>query len=214
MAKKRRKKPKSTSKWVLLASGFMLLLMTVGFMIPPDTGTQNQETIPPTIDDDEIRGNPYAPVTIISFSDYECDFCKDSESTIEQILFMYPEQVRFVFRDFPLRDKYPNSEKAAEAAECAGEQGKYYEYHDKLFENQGALGVDNLKQYAADLGLDTTTFNTCLDSGAMSQEVQTDRSDGLKAGVEGVPTFFINGKKLVGSAPFQSFQALIDEELM
>ena len=211
MAKKRRNKSRSDSKWALAGIIFLLFLMTVGFLIPPETG-QNQETILPTVDDDAIRGNSYAPVTIISFSDYECDYCADAEVTIQYVLSTYPEQVSFVFRDFPI-ETYINSQKAAEAAECAGEQGKYWEMHDTLFKNQNALDISSLKQYAADLGLNTTAFNNCLDNGSMTQEVYADRSDGLKAGVNGVPTFFINGKKLVGAAPLESFQTAIEEEL-
>jgi protein-disulfide isomerase len=214
MAKTKRKKPKSSSKWAIAGVGALLILMTIGFMIPPQTGNnQKQETIAPTTENDEVRGNPYAPVKIIAFSDYECDYCKDAEQTINSLLSLYPDQVSFVFRDFPISGIHVYAEKAAEASECAGEQGKFWEMHDKLFENQNALTIQDLKQYAADLGLDTAAFNTCLDSGSMNQEVVSDRTDGLNAGVEGAPTFFINGKKLVGALPLQTFQATIEEEL-
>jgi protein-disulfide isomerase len=214
MAKTKRKKPKSSSKWAIAGVGALLILMTIGFMIPPQTGNnQKQETIAPTTENDEVRGNPYAPVKIIAFSDYECDYCKDAEQTINSLLSLYPDQVSFVFRDFPISGIHVYAEKAAEASECAGEQGKFWEMHDKLFENQNALTIQDLKQYAADLGLDTAAFNSCLDNGDMASEVQNDFNDGQAAGVSGTPTFFINGKMLVGAQPFDAFKAVIDAEL-
>jgi protein-disulfide isomerase len=169
------------------------------------------EVVDVSEDDDAVRGSANAQVTIIEFSDYECPFCARAAPTVEQILDTYGDQVKFIYRDFPL-GFHANAQKAAEAAECAGEQGKYYEYHDKLFDTQ-ALDLVSLKQHAADLGLDTTAFNSCLDNGDMASEVQKDFSDGQAAGVSGTPTFFINGKKLVGAQPFSAFKPLIDAEL-
>ena len=102
---------------------------------------------------------------------------------------------------------------AAEAAQCANAQGKFWEYHDKLFENQKALEAASLKQYAADLGLATETFNTCLDSGQFRSDVEADHQVGLQAGVTGTPAFFINGRFLNGAAPFEKFKVIIDDEL-
>jgi protein-disulfide isomerase len=164
-------------------------------------------------DDDTPRGSPDAKVKIIMFSDYQCPYCGRVEPTVEQIRETYGSDVVIYFRDFPLSSLHPYAQKAAEAAECAGEQGKYWEMHDKLFENQGALDVPSLKQYAADLGLDTAAFNSCLDNGDMASEVQNDFNDGQAAGVSGTPTFFINGKMLVGAQPFDAFKAVIDAEL-
>ncbi|MDP3026471.1 MAG: DsbA family protein, partial [Nanoarchaeota archaeon] len=104
-------------------------------------------------------------------------------------------------------------QKAAEASECAHEQDKFWEYHDKLFENQNALTVEDLKKYASDLKLDTIKFNDCLDSGKYESEVQKDLSDGQKYGVSGTPAFFINGKLISGAQPFSVFQQIIEEEL-
>lgn len=170
------------------------------------------EIIEVSADDDAVRGPENAPVTIIEFSDYQCPFCGRAEATINQILETYPTQVKVIFRDFPL-GFHQHAQKAAEAAECAGEQGKYWEMHDKLFENQRALDVDSLKKYAAEIGLDTETFNSCLDNGDMASEVQKDFQDGQAAGVSGTPTFFINGEKLVGAQPFSAFKAVIDSKL-
>ncbi len=212
MAKQKPKKPRKVSPVIIVGAGIILLSMILS-MIPSDGGGRGQEIVPPTTDDDAMRGNPYAPVTIIAFSDYECDYCMDADLTISQILSEYSDKVNFVFRDFPLNEMYPRSQKAAEASECAGEQGKFWEMHDKLFENQAALTVDDLKKYSVDLSLNTTLFGQCIDSGAMTAEVVADRSDGEKAGVDAVPTFFINDRKLKGAQPIESFKAMIDEEL-
>jgi protein-disulfide isomerase len=182
-------------------------------MIPTGNTSSTSTVTVPTIENDAMKGTPYAPVTIIGFSEYECSYCKTADATIKQILADYPDKVNYVFRDFPLSDQHPHAEKAAQAAECAGTQGKYWEMHDVLFEHQDALAIADLKNYAAGLGLNATLFNECLDSGAMASEVLTDLSDGEKAGVDAVPTFFINGRKLKGAQPIDAFKAIIDEEL-
>ena len=167
------------------------------------------------VDDDTILGDKNAPVTIVEFSDYECPFCERFYSqTFGQIEDKYIKtgKVKFVYRDFPL-SFHANAQKAAEAAECAGEQGKYFEMNKKLFEGGVSGGVTSFKQYASDIGLDKTEFNTCLDSGTMAPEVQKDFIDGQKAGVSGTPAFFINGKLLTGAQPFSAFKQIIDGEL-
>ena len=179
----------------------------------PETQPEPEpEVVEVSADDDTPRGSPSAPVKIIMFSDYQCPYCSSAEATVDQIRETYGDDVVIYFRDFPL-SSHQFAQKAAEAAECAGEQGKYWEMHDKLFENQAELTVGDLKQYAADLGLNTDAFDSCLDSGAMTAEVQKDFSDGQAAGVSGTPTFIINGKVLVGAQPFSSFKPLIDAEL-
>lgn len=169
-------------------------------------------------DDDAVLGKVDAPVTIIEFSDYECPFCeKFFTETYPQLKKDYVDtgKVKIVFRDFPL-SFHPNAQKAAEAAECAGEQGgntAYFKMHDKLFQNQNDLSVNSLKKYAKEIGLDTAKFNSCLDSGKMASEIQKDESDGQAAGVSGTPAFFINGKLLEGAQPYSAFKKVIDEEL-
>jgi len=166
-------------------------------------------------DDDAVLGDPNAPITIIEFSDYECPYCKKFYlEAYPQLKKEYIEtgKVKLIFRDFPL-GFHQNAQKAAEAAECAGEQNKYYEMHDKLFENQKALSVSNLKDYAKQIGLDTTLFNSCLDSGQMEDEVKNDFNDGQSYGVSGTPAFYINGKQLVGAQPFEAFKNIIEQEL-
>jgi protein-disulfide isomerase len=163
-------------------------------------------------DDDPSIGPEDAPVTIIEFSDYECPFCAKVEPTIMQVLEAYGDDVRFVYRDFPL-DSHRDAQKAAEAAECADDQGKFWEYHDLLFANQGNLGVSSLRQFASDLDLDVDAFNDCLDSDKYEDEVKKDFQDGQAAGVGGTPAFFINGQLVSGAQPFSVFKQVIDAEL-
>lgn len=158
-------------------------------------------------------GTGNGKVVIEEFSDFECPFCGRAFPTVKQVLDEYGDQVDFVYKHFPLTSIHPRAQKAGEASECARDQSKFEEYHDKLFENQRALEVANLKQYAADLGLDTIKFNSCLDSDDKASIVNNDLQEGRQRGVSGTPTFFINGQKLVGAQPFESFKSVIDEQL-
>lgn len=167
------------------------------------------------MDDDAVRGNPDATVTIVEFSDFECPFCgRFYSQTYGQIKSEYIDtgKVKYVFRDFPL-GFHSKAQKAAEAAECAEEQGKFWEMHDMLFENQNNIAVKDIKGYARDLELDGEAFDECLDSGKYYDEVQEDMADGAGAGVTGTPAFFINGQMLSGAQPFSSFKQVIDAEL-
>ena len=167
------------------------------------------------IDDDSINGDEDAKVTIVEFSDYECPFCeKFYTGAYQQIKQKYIDtgKVNFVYRDFPL-SFHQNAQKAAEAAECAGEQDKYYEMHDLLFEKGVVGGASTYKQYAREIDLNTAKFDQCLDSGEMAQEVKNDFSAGQQLGVSGTPAFFINGQKLVGAQPFQAFEPIIEQAL-
>jgi protein-disulfide isomerase len=165
-------------------------------------------------DDDPSIGPADAPVTIIEFSDFQCPYCaRFNADTLPQILSDYGDRVRFVYRDFPLTSLHVNALKAAEASECANEQGAYWKYHDLLFQNQSALDDASLKNYAASLGLDTATFNQCLDSDKYMSEIQKDYQDGVAAGVQGTPAFFINGMPLSGAQPYSAFKTAIDAAL-
>ncbi|MEK6952940.1 MAG: DsbA family protein, partial [Nanoarchaeota archaeon] len=169
-----------------------------------------------SVDDDPILGKEDAPVTIVEFSDYQCPFCgrfeKDTFPTLKEE-YIDTGKVKLIFRDFPLTSIHPYAQKAAEASECADEQGKFWKYHDKLFENQEALTVDDLKKYADDLNLNNNKFENCLDSDSMKEEVKKDTDDGINYGVTGTPAFFINGIILEGAQPFENFKQIIDEEL-
>ncbi len=168
-------------------------------------------------DDDPAIGPEDARVVIIEFSDYQCPYCrKFALETLDRILEEYKGQVRFVYRDFPIENIHPYALKAAEAANCAGEQGRYFEYHDLLFEKQpewSQRGEEAFVEYAEQLGLDVGSFRACLASGRYEQEVRKDLQDGIEAGVTGTPTFFINGIPLSGAQPFEAFKAIIDAEL-
>lgn len=161
---------------------------------------------------DPVRGAASAPVTIIEFSDYQCPFCGRVNPTLEQVRKTYGDKVKIVFKDFPL-PTHPLAPKAAEAAHCAGEQGKYWEMHDQMFANQRALEVPELKRHATGLGLDAAKFNQCLDSGKHAGLVTAGQAQGEKMGVNSTPTLYINGRPLIGAQPFDAFKAVIDEEL-
>lgn len=165
-----------------------------------------------SVDDDASKGPATAPITLIEFSDFQCPFCKRARATVQQILDTYKDKVHYVFRDFPL-SFHKNAQKDAESAECAGEQGKYWEYNTLLWEKQGSQEVDQLKQYAKDMGLNANKFNECLDSGKFAKEIEKDESDGAAVGVTGTPAYFINGIFISGAQPFEKFQAVIDSEL-
>ena len=167
-------------------------------------------------DDDPVLGNKGAKLVIVEFSDFQCPFCKRfREQTFDQLKKEYIDtgKVRFVYRDYPLNAIHPQAQKAAEAAECADDQGKFWEYHDKIFENQQAIDVVSLKQYAVGLKLDTGKFDSCLDSGKYAEEVRKDTADGDNAGVQGTPHFVIGKSSLSGAQPFANFKAAIDAEL-
>ncbi|MCX8202556.1 MAG: DsbA family protein [Candidatus Micrarchaeota archaeon] len=161
----------------------------------------------------EPRGNPDAPITIIEYSDFQCPFCSKVQPTIEQILKDYDGKVKIYYEQFPLTQIHPNAQKAAEASLLAAEQGKFWEYHDILFKNQDKLDVKYLKEYASQLGLDAEKFNYGLDSGIKAQTVNKNLQEGIKNGVQGTPTFFINGHILTGAQPYSVFKQIIDSEL-
>jgi protein-disulfide isomerase len=159
-----------------------------------------------------MRGTAGAPVTIVEFSDYQCPYCGRAEPTIKRILQAYAGKVRIVYRDFPLPG-HDNAPKAAEAAHCAADQGKYWEMHDKMFDEQRALEIPNLKAYGRAVGVDGTKFDACLDGGVKSKDVEASARAGTDVGVHATPAFFINGRPLSGALPFESFQQIIDAEL-
>lgn len=159
-----------------------------------------------------VKGGANAPIEIIEFSDFQCPFCQRAQPTIEQVLKTYGDRVRLVYRHFPLGN-HPQARPAAEASECAAEQSRFWPYHDKLFANPSRLADADLKQHAAELGLDVSKFNACVDSHKYKAQVETDMRDGEEAGVSGTPAFFINGRMISGAQPFDAFKRVIEEEL-
>lgn len=164
---------------------------------------------------DFLKGGKDAKVTIVEYSDFECPFCGRAFPTVEQVMETYGDDVRLVYRHFPLNSIHPQAQKAAEASECAADQGKFWDYHDKLFANQDGVsaGVTQFKKWAVELGLNAAKFNSCLDSGDKAAAVQEDADSGSAAGVTGTPAFFINGVSVVGAQPFSTFKQVIDEQL-
>jgi protein-disulfide isomerase len=163
--------------------------------------------------DGPSRGPAGAPITIVEFSDFQCPYCIRAEETVKQVLAAYPDKVRLVYRDFPL-PMHPLAPKAAQASQCALDQGKYWELHGKLFEAGGKLEVPALKQYARDVGLDGDKFDKCLDSDQKKAVVDASQKAGEAVGVNGTPAFFINGRFLNGAVPLDEFKKIIDEELV
>jgi len=158
------------------------------------------------------RGPKNAPITVIAFSDFECPFCGRVLPTLKQIEEQYAGKVRVAFKNQPL-SFHPNAKPAAQAALAAHEQGKFWEYHDKLFANQRALDRASLERYAQELGLDMGKFKAALDSNKFEAQVNADMSEASRLGVSGTPTFFINGRMIVGAQGFDAFKRIIDEEL-
>jgi len=160
-----------------------------------------------------VRGATEAAVTVVEFSDFQCPFCKQAHPTLAQVLERYRGKVRLVYRDFPLEGLHPQARRAAEAARCARDQGKFWEFHDLLFTNSPQAADGDLKRYATQTGLDVTKFEGCLASGVHKAAVQRDIDEGTRLGVTGTPAFFVNGRPLSGAQPFEAFARMIDEEL-
>lgn len=161
---------------------------------------------------DPFLGGKEAKLTITVYSDFQCPFCSRVVPTVHQIAEAYGEQVKIVFRNYPL-SFHQFAQKAAEASECANVQGKFWEMHDSLFAHNTALTNDNLKMYAGQIGLDQEKFDSCLDNGDMKAEVQKDFEAGVAAGVQGTPAFIINGELISGALPFEDFKTVIDKQL-
>lgn len=177
-----------------------------------------------SVDGSAVKGDKNAKVTLVEFTDYQCPFCaRHFRDTLPQIENEYIKtgKVRYVLREFPLESIHPNAFKAAEAANCSGEQGKYWEMHDRLFANQNALAAKDLPGHAQVVGIDSAKFQQCLDSGKYTAKVRKDLNDAQKAGMTGTPTFFLgitdpkgaeikSVRKLVGAQPYAAFKDAID----
>ena len=159
-------------------------------------------------------GKPDAPVTLVEFSDFQCPFCRAAAPALRQVENKFGDKVQIVYRQFPIPSLHPNAFKAAEASLCANEQGKFWEMHDVMFEDQTKLAVSDLKQTARKLGMDGKKFDACLDTGRYVEQVQNDQRDGQRIGVSGTPAIYINGVLVDGgSVPFSTLEAKIQKEL-
>lgn len=159
------------------------------------------------------RGPEDAPVTIVEFSDYQCPYCKRAEPTVRRVLERYPEQVRFVYRHYPLDRIHPLARPAAEAAACAEAQGRFWDYHEKLFAPDANLETESLNAYAKEIGLDMDRFTRCVEERETRSQVESDVAAGQAAGVGGTPAFFVNGILMSGARPFEDFVGLIEQEI-
>jgi protein-disulfide isomerase len=162
-----------------------------------------------------VRGDASAPVTIVEFSDFHCPYCRTVQPTLLKLLDAYPGKVRLVYKDLPLDGLHPNARQASEAARCANDQGKFWQFHDVLY--SGTVGIDvsaeTLTGVATKAGLDLAAFKQCLDGDAHLEGIQRDVDHAGKLGLTGTPAFFVNGRLLTGAQPFEGFAKIIDEEL-
>jgi len=163
--------------------------------------------------DDPSQGNATAPIQVVEFSDFQCPFCQRVVPTLKQLRAKYGDKMRLVWKDFPLTQIHPQAFVAAQAGNCAREQGKFWEYHDRLFSNQQALQPEFLKNYAAEAGLDAAKFNECLDSAKYEARVQDSLGTGGKMGITSTPTLYVNGRMINGAQPIEVFEGIIDDEL-
>jgi protein-disulfide isomerase len=163
------------------------------------------------VKDTPIRGLPDAPVMVIEYADYECPYCQQAEPALSKMQADYKGKVAFAYKDVPL-PTHTRAQKASEAAHCAGAQGKYWEYHDLLLASK-QLEVSDLKQHALELKLDATAFNKCLDSGEQSQIVKSQLAQGVALGLQGTPSFFINGRFFSGGLNYDQLRAVVEEEI-
>ncbi|MFB6075566.1 MAG: DsbA family protein [Candidatus Aenigmatarchaeota archaeon] len=188
-----------------LVVGIIFLGSTVAYAMSfAFSNPQNQGILDP------VKGNEDAKVTIVEYSSYTCSFCGEAEKTIGNILSNYTGDVKVVFKSFPTDD---NSLKILHAAECANLQGKFWEYHNRLFNTELPISNDDLTSIAKEIGLDMDDFNNCRSLNSVQREVLNDRQEGIDKGVEGIPTFFINDKKVVGAQSYSTFKNIIERNL-
>jgi protein-disulfide isomerase len=160
-----------------------------------------------------FKGSEKAEVTIVKFEDFQCPYCKAVQPNYQEVLKRYDGRVRLVHKDLPLDQIHPQARLAAEAARCADDEGKFWEYHDKLYASSPNAAPEDLKFYAKDLGLKQDLFDKCMTSGKYKEAIQKDVNEGASLGVTGTPTFFINGRELSGAQSVEAISQIVDEEL-
>ncbi|MBI5001757.1 DsbA family protein [Candidatus Woesearchaeota archaeon] len=192
------------SKWKIIIALFLIIAGVTWFVTRP------------TYDDvytaKPIKGNTDAMVRIVEFSDFQCPACGAAAPTVKKIMEVYGDRVSLEYKHFPLTSIHAFAFNAAEASECANDQGKFWEMHDIMFEKQDELSISSLKDYAEQIGLDTEKFNNCLDSNAKAKYVTADFNEGIGKGVDSTPSFFVNGKK-IESWKYEIFAAALDAAL-
>jgi len=192
----------------LIFAGLFVLAIGVVFLSWPRAQPQPTARLQPA--DEPFLGSSSAPVTIVEYGDFGCTICRrwHKQGVLDQILAHYGDRVRFVWRDFPIITAY--SPKAAEAGQCAFGQGQFWEYHDLLYDRAPALSVSDIKTYAAELGIDTARFDSCLDSGVYRAKVEASTKEAFGHGFRGTPGFLVNDRPIAGPGSFEYFQAIID----
>jgi protein-disulfide isomerase len=215
-----RSKHKSTSPFVFLLPVVFFLGLGSGFLLwgrtasSAATSTPSARRINVSAGNAPSLGPANAPVTIIEFGDYQCPYCKLwHEQVYDRLMANYPDQVRFIYRDFPL-PMHPDALPAAEAAACALQQNAFWKFHDALFSQAGGLGRPAYDQYARDLGLDLSAFDSCLDSHRTQSAINASAQYATGLGVDSTPTFFIDGIPVIGAQPYEVFQQIVDQELL
>lgn len=178
---------------------------------PADQGSA--ENLKKITKDDHIRGKINAAVMMVEFSDFQCPFCQRVNPTLQKLVNDYQGKVAWVYKHFPLDSLHPFARTAAEASECASEQGKFWEYADKLYENQKSFSQDYFPQLAGELNLDVDKFNSCLSSGKYKDRVNANQEEGLAAGITGTPGIYVNEQLIKGALPYESFKQVIDSIL-
>ena len=177
----------------------------------PTTGL---DVAPHLVESDPSWGPKDAEVVVVEFSDFQCPFCRHfTNDTNEKLHSTYGDKIRYVFKNLPLKSIHPHALGAAIAGQCAQEQGKFWEYYHKLFENQRNLDADKLVDYAVAIGLNKSKFTTCVARKDVAEKIESDIQAAIKLGVNGTPGFVIAGTKLSGAQPFENFKAEIDKAL-
>jgi len=201
-----------------LRSGEMVVSPGLEFQITRDQAPSISSVL---VDPTLVEGNSrpsYGPeasnLAVVIFADFECPYCQSEAPIFRRMMNKYGNQVRFVFRHYPMDDLHPEARLAAEAAECAYEQGKFWQYHDKLFFNPDTPTTAVLARYAGEVGLDRLQFDRCLSDGRYRERIDQDIADAQAAGVSGTPTFFFNGQRLEGAIPEDVFDKLLERLLI
>ena len=190
------------------------IMLTSHGSIPPPKTPSNQTVKAHLVRPDTLfYGNPNAHVTVVEFGDFECPACREAEATAKKIREKFADKIRFAFRQFPLVSIHAKAEKAAEAAECAGQQGKFWQAVDVFYEHQEDLSLPDINRYAGEMGLDSRKFVGCLQKGEMASRVAQDVKDGHALGVQATPTFFVDGHMIVGPIPYPQFVELVENAL-
>ena len=215
---------------ILVAGGMISLSILSGGSLPtvPSQGLPAQvgeltnvldntgATAPVVTEDDHIRGNPSAPITIVEYSDFECPFCRQFHPTVQQAMEEYGDQIRWVYRHFPLTQIHPNAQPAAEASECVAEQkgsDGFWQFADAMFADQARLGTAFYREVAGQIGVNLAQYDTCVSSRKYEEKVTSQQAEGVRLGITGTPGSFVNDTPVRGALPYENIKTIIEAEL-